>query len=411
MRTRLTAEDAPSGFRRRLSVYHLIGAALPLALSSCSSDDRSPVTLQPSPSLPAAAPGSSAPMEMGAARGPTETNAPTTMTSTPAASPADTQQVMGLAPSEGQIGDTALAPAASGGAPGMEAVAPSGCVGETWPTADPTSAGPFQVSVDKDVGPLAGFLPDPVYGNVQQRFNVYRPSNLDSSGFCHPVLVWANGHGDNPEQHPPECIVNPATNTWCGTYPGLINQLASQGFVVIASLSTTTSRGEPLPTITGLDWLLQQAEDPASPYFHHLDTAHIGALGHSEGGASTCMAAADPRISAIATVSGTRALTGLHGPALLICGGQDTTVPCDGVSNTFNAVADQPAMFMNNLAADHGSWLGQNGSKGPDFFALTAWFRVHLMGDEANRQFFFGPNCTLCTDNRVTVQRNALMNQ
>jgi hypothetical protein len=267
------------------------------------------------------------------------------------------------------------------------------------------------VAVDKNVGPLAGFLPDPVYGDVQQRFNIYRPSNLQGSGLCHPILVWANGHGDNPEQHPPECIVNAATNTWCGTYPGLMNQLASHGFVVIASLSTTTSRGEPLPTIAGLNWLLEQAEDATSPYFHHLDTAHIGALGHSEGGASTCIAAADPRISAIATVSGTRALTSLHGPALLICGGRDTTVPCDGVANTFGAVADQPAMFMNNLAADHGSWLGQNGSKGPDFFALTAWFRVHLMDDQDNRQFFFGPSCTLCTDTRVTVQRNPLMDQ
>jgi hypothetical protein len=347
---------------------------------------------------------------MPAAQGPSETNAPTMATGT-AASAAEGPQAVDMATSEGQTGGTALAPAGSAGAPGNEGTVPSGCVGQAWPTADPTSAGPFQVSVDKNIGPLAGFLPDPVYGNVQQRFNIYRPSNLESSGLCHPILVWANGHGDNPEQHPPECIVNPATNTWCGTYPGLMNQLASHGFVVIASLSTTTSRGEPLPTIAGLNWLLEQAQDSTSPYFHHLDTAHIGALGHSEGGASTCIAAADPRISAIATVSGTRALTSLHGPALLICGGRDTTVPCDGVANTFNAVTDQPALFMNNLAADHGSWLGQNGSKGPDFFALTAWFRVNLMDDEANRQFFFGPTCTLCTDNRVTLQRNALVDQ
>ena len=45
-------------------------------------------------------------------------------------------------------------------------------------------------------------------------------------------------------------------------------------------------------------------------------------------------------------------------------------------------------MFMNNLAADHGSCLGQNGPEGPTFFALTAWFRAHLMDDTANRAFF-----------------------
>jgi dienelactone hydrolase len=120
-----------------------------------------------------------------------------------------------------------------------------------------------------------------------------------------------------------------------------------------------------------LDWLLEQAEDRASPYFHHLDTARIGALGHSEGGASTSIAAADPRIDAIATICGSRALTGLHGPALFTCGGEDDVVPCSGVEDTFRTVTDQPAMFMNNLAADHGSWLGQNGSQGPTFFALT----------------------------------------
>ena len=299
----------------------------------------------------------------------------------------------------------------TGGAPGVDGGSASNCVGKAWPTADPTVAGPFTVAADKNVGPLAGYTPDPIYGDTQQRFNVYRPSNLATSGYCHPILVWANGHGDNPEQNPPLCVVNSATNQWCGTYPVLINQLASQGFVVVASLSTTTSRGDPLPTIVGLNWLLEQAEVSTSPYYHHLDTAHIGALGHSEGGASTCKAVADPRIVAAGTVSGTSTITSLHGPFLFICGGKDTTVPCDGVMTAYNTVTDQPAMFMNNLAADHGGWEYQNGAKGPDIFALTAWFRVHLMGDTANRKYFYGTSCTLCTDSRVTVLRNSLMTQ
>lgn len=56
-----------------------------------------------------------------------------------------------------------------------------------------------------------------------------------------------------------------------------------------------------------------------------------------------------------------------------------------------------------------GSWLGQNGSKGPDFFALTAGFRLHLMDDEESRAFFVGSDCALCNDARVTVERNALV--
>lgn len=317
----------------------------------------------------------------------------------------------GVGGQAGRTSTSVVGGSQTGGAIGVDAGSASSCVGKAWPTADPTVAGPFTIATDKNVGPLAGYTPDPIYGDTQQRFNVYRPKDLATSGYCHPILVWANGHGDNPEQNPPLCVVNSATNQWCGTYPVLINQLASQGFVVVASLSTTTSRGDPLPTIVGLNWLLQQAEDSTSPYYHHLDTSHIGALGHSEGGMSTCKAAADPRIIAMGTVSGTSTLTSLHGPALFICGGKDTVVSCDSVSAVYNTVKDQPAMFMDNLSADHGGWEYQNGAKGPDIFALTAWFRVHLMGDTANRKYFYGTSCTLCTDSRVTVTRNSLMTQ
>ena len=310
----------------------------------------------------------------------------------------------------GQAGNVSEGGSPAGGVAGTGGTAPS-CVGKAWPTADPTVAGPFAITADKNVGPLAGYTPDPIYGDTQQRFNVYRPKDLATSGYCHPILVWANGHGDNPEQNPPLCVVDSGANKWCGTYPVLIEQLASHGFVVVASLSSTTSKGDPLPTIVGLNWLLEQAEVSTSPYYHHLDTAHIGALGHSEGGASTSKAAADPRIIAIGTVSGTTTITALHGPALFICGGQDTVVSCDSVTNTYNTVTDQPAMLMNNLSADHGSWEYQNGAKGPDIFALTAWFRVQLMGDTANRKYFYGASCTLCTDNRLKVTRNSLMTQ
>ena len=157
-----------------------------------------------------------------------------------------------------------------------------------------------------------------------------------------------------------------------------------------------------------MNWLLQQAEDPTSPYYHHLDTAHIGALGHSEGGLRPARRPQTPASPSMATVSGTTANPGLHGPALLICGGKDTTVPCDNVMTTYTSITTQPAMFMDNLSADHGGWLYQSGAKGPDIFGLTAWFRVHLMGDTGNRKVFYGPSCTLCTDSRVQVMRNSL---
>lgn len=283
-------------------------------------------------------------------------------------------------------------------------------VGKEWPTANPTAAGPFEVATDKNVGPLAGDLPDPIYDNDQQRFNVYRPKNLANSGYLHPILIWANGYTDNPEPNPPRCITDAGQNKWCGQYLPMMKHLASHGFVVVASLSTVTGRGNPLPTIVGMNWIIEQNEDPSSPYYHRLDTSKIGQLGHSYGGMSTCMSASDPRYKALATICGTTTLSGVHTPMLFFCGGEDKTVKCSGVEDVFLTVTNQPAFFLNELKADHGSWVYQ-GASGVSLSAAAAWFRVHLMNDTANRKYFYGPNCTFCKDNRVQVKQNSLMAQ
>jgi len=294
---------------------------------------------------------------------------------------------------------------------GIDSGVVSGCVAtKQWGTASPTAAGPFTVAADKGVGPLAGYTPDPIYGDQQQRFNVYRPSNLATSGYCHPILIWANGHTDNPEPNPPLCVVDSGANKWCGQYLPMMQHLASHGFLVVASLSTTTSKGDPLPTIAGLNWILQQAEDSTSPYYHHLDTTNIGQLGHSEGAMSTCMSASEPRYKALGSICGTTTLKGVHTPFLFFCGGKDTVVGCDNPRTAFQSVTDQPAILIDELNSDHGSWV-YGGAKGVSLSMAAAWFRVHLMGDTANRKYFYGANCTFCTDSRVKVEQNSLMAQ
>jgi hypothetical protein len=303
----------------------------------------------------------------------------------------------------GQAGNTGSGGQSSGTKP--DGGVASACVGKPIPTADPTKAGPFKVFAEKNVGPKAGALPDPIYGNEQQRFNIYRPDKIEESEYCHPILVWANGHSDNPEPNGP-CVLDGKNNKWCGQYLPILQHLASHGFVVIASLSTITGT-EPLPTIAGLDWLL----DPKSvAYYDRLDTANIGQLGHSFGGMSTCMSASEPRYKALATICGTATLKGVHTPMMFFCGGKDDRVGCDGVKTVFQSVKDQPAFFMNETASDHGSWV-YGGPGSPSLSGAAAWFRVFLMDDTANRKFFYGPNCTFCKDNRVKVEQNSLMAQ
>jgi len=308
----------------------------------------------------------------------------------------------------GQAGAAGQAGGPMGGASGSGGAVSSCVGGKAWTTADPTKAGPFQVMAEKNVGPLAGVVPDPIYGDKQQRFNVYHPSNLANTGYCHPILIWANGYRDNPEQNPPDCVVDSGANRWCGQYLPMLQHLASHGFVVVASLSTATAEGDPLPTIAGLDWIIDQSEDSTSPYYHHLDTTNIGQLGHSYGAMSTCMSASEPRYKALMPICGTRALTGVHTPMLFFCGGKDTTVDCSGVNDTFKTVTDQPAFFLEEKNSDHGSWVYQ-GAGGVSLSAAAAWFRIHLMNDTANRKFFYGSGCTFCSDNRATVEQNSLM--
>jgi hypothetical protein len=160
--------------------------------------------------------------------------------------------------------------------------------------------------------------------------------------------------------------------------------------------------GDPPPMLVGVTWVLEQNADPASVLYQRIDTSHIGASGHSEGALSTMRAGADARIVTIAPIEGSMATKSLHGPALLMCGGMDTTLPCGGHVTSFNGITNQPVMLADQLAATHTSWVGGGGggagALNPFIVALTGWMRVQLMGDGALRSMFYGPNCTLCQD-------------
>ena len=302
----------------------------------------------------------------------------------------DSSQGGSTNPSAGQTSGGQGGAAGSGG----QAGAPASCVPtKAWGTADPSAPGPFTVVTETNVGPEAG-VPDPKYNNTVQHFNLYRPQDL-GQGYCHPIVTWANGTNDQPK-----------------TYEVLIKQLVSHGFVVVASLSSQTAQtanGSKLPQLVGVDWMFQENENPQSPLYHRLDTAHVGATGHSQGGAATTMAGADPRIKAIAPIAGSRPNIMLHGPAALLCGGKDDIVPCSSVKTAYDSIASVPVLLGNDLGDTHGSWIGS--IKNPYMVAVTGWMRVHLMGDTANRNMFYGAGCKLCTDTQHWQVERKLMDQ
>ncbi|HEX7507516.1 MAG TPA: hypothetical protein VF550_12135 [Polyangia bacterium] len=253
------------------------------------------------------------------------------------------------------------------------------CVIGTWPTADPSTAGPFATVTENEVGPQAGAVPD---GGTAPRFTMFRPKDMVQGGLCHPVITWGNG-----------------TNVTPAIYKTLLNNLASHGFVVIGSNSTNVAQGNPAPMLVGVTWVLEQNDTASSVLYHRIDTTHIGATGHSQGAMATTQVSADSHITTSVPIEGASAQKNLHGPAMFFCGGQDTLVGCSGAQSAINAVTTLPAMYAEYLSVDHGSWMTFSGSKpSPVETAVTAWMRVHLMGDPGLRSWFYGASCKLCTD-------------
>lgn len=272
---------------------------------------------------------------------------------------------------------------ASAGAAGTTA-AGGGCTVGTWPTADPTLAGPYKVVTKTDVGPEAGVANDD--GTVP-KFTLFRPDTLSPGGLCHPVVTWGNGTGSTP-----------------ALYRSLLGNLASHGFVVIGSNNENVGQGDPKPMLVGVTWILEQNEDPSSELYHHIDVSHIGATGHSQGAFATSSASGDSHITTNVPIEGAQVQRNLHGPAMFFCGGMDDIVGCDGAQSAFKAVTTLPAMYAEYLSVDHGSWLGR-GKPSVVEGVVTAWMRVHLMGDSALRPWFYGASCKLCSDMGWSIQQ------
>jgi hypothetical protein len=230
---------------------------------------------------------------------------------------------------------------------------------------------------ETEVGPQAGEGED---GGEAPRFTLFRPTELGQSGLCHPIFTWGNGTGTTPS-----------------LYSSLLTRLASHGIVVIASNSSNVASGDPPPMVAGVTWVIEQNADPASPMYQRIDTTHVGASGHSQGGFATTQAGGNEHITTIAPIAGAQTQRNLQGPALLICGGMDTTVECSSIENSFNGIT-QPVMLANSLEHGHNDWVSRRGELSSVELAVVAWMRVHLMGDTALRAWFYGASCTLCQD-------------
>lgn len=221
--------------------------------------------------------------------------------------------------------------------------------------------------------------------------SIYQPRNLGENGMKHPIILWGNGTGTMPS-----------------AYSALLAHWASHGFVVAAANTSNAASGKEM--LACLDYLEAQNKGNGA-YAGKLDTSKVGSSGHSQGGGGSIMAGADARVSITAPMQpytqpwlGHNASSNRNqsGPMLLMAGSGDTiAAPRMNQDNVFRD-ANVPVFYATAQGASH----FEAGFTGGAFQApSTAWFKLHLMGDESARSMFYGNDCTLCTNSSWSIQK------
>lgn len=250
-----------------------------------------------------------------------------------------------------------------GGAAGNNAggVSAEGCEGLALPPAtDYGGTGPFTTMTVNNTGPSG-------------QYTLIRPTTLGQDGFRHPPATWGNGITTTP-----------------ALYPGLLNAIASHGFVIIASNSPTVTAA--LMT-DGLDWLIAQNGAPGELQGKLAPRCAVS-IGYSLGGGAAVTAGSHGNV--VTTVS-FHGLEGpaemLHGPLLLFTSTGDTFVTAAGyVTPTYERSTVQT--FYATLTG--GSHLTPIGDAGDERAPAIAWLRLWVYGDQAARRYFDGADCVLC---------------
>lgn len=252
---------------------------------------------------------------------------------------------------------------------------------------------------------------------------VYRPADLPQVEGRLPVVSFGNGG----------CI------NIGSLYQTLLGEIASHGYLVVATGPIGAQRVFPLPAgaprpvqskteslIQTIDWAIAENQRNASPYQGRIDVENIAVAGQSCGGLQAIAAGSDPRIATVLVLNsgiirggiptpdgGVRQPAGylpateadlraLHTPVLyLIGGGSDQAQP--GAAADFEQISGVP-VFNANLPVGHsGTWQQPRG--GRMGAVAIAWLDWQLKGDAQAGKIFNGEPCGLCSEAEWTVKR------
>lgn len=231
-------------------------------------------------------------------------------------------------------------------------------------------------------------------------YTLFHPKELAPGGALNPIVSWGNGGATTP-----------------GDYDYLLPHLASHGFVVIASNNPLVTGSE---VRAGIDWIIEQSKDAASPFYQKLDVDNVSGVGYSAGGLATLSVADDPRFVTLVIISGANTTDSsrtmntpkLHAPMAFLCTGDSASK--DNCANDY-AVAKVPAFFGVMNGSTHTDVTELLGLGVPAIMkrlagATTAWLRWQQMADQSFKPMFAGADCGLCNDTNWTVEPQKNLN-
>jgi dienelactone hydrolase len=272
---------------------------------------------------------------------------------------------------------------------------------EGAPLAEP---GPYQVTSEAAFG--------------SPGYHVYRPTALESfpKKDSLPVMVWGNGG----------CAIDSTR------YSGFLTTIASHGFLVLGTVPEegaarpTTRRQETADDVrAAIDWAGKENARTGSPLKGKIALDKVAVMGQSCGGFLSIVLGADPRVKTIGVFnSGVQAqgnaapgappsvqptpdaLPKLHGPVLLINGGEPDFMMATSAA-TFDLIDHLPAFYGARHNAGHTATVFHPG--GGEFANVASnWLEWTLKGDKKAGKMFTGKNCSLCTNSNWDVKSKGL---
>lgn len=183
-----------------------------------------------------------------------------------------------------------------------------------------------------------GGIEKATYNMGERTYIVYYMSELLTHNSKYPIVSWANGTGCPPS-----------------LYDGLLRELASAGFIVVASDETMAADGT--AQIAAIDFLIEESNNSVSALYKKVNTSRIGVIGHSQGGRSSVNAGAiDSRITCVLSLAGSNFVEEaekLSKPVLFMAGSKDKVVdPQKWIVTAFDAVKG-PAVYASLNDAIH----------------------------------------------------------